>query len=126
MGICNNKTKEKEIAFSTKAVLQPNKFDKISFYFSTENLLRIDGDCLVLFCDEKVNLSKNVFLSQVGKTETRKLTEFTDSYLGGGKAKVVPGQVMLFPISIPTLRFKFVCLVCLKIWDGHEKIKLNL
>lgn len=89
-------------------------------------MLRIDGDCLVLFCDEKINLSKNVFLSQVGKTETRKLTEFAYSYLGGGKAKVVPGQVMLFPITIPTLRFKFVCLVCLKIWDGHEKIKVNL
>lgn len=50
--ICHGKIKDKEIRYSTKAVLQPDNYDnKISFYFSTENLLRIDADCLILFCD---------------------------------------------------------------------------
>jgi hypothetical protein len=107
MGICNNsKTREKEIAFSTKAILQPAKFQKMSFYFSTENLLRIDADCLVLFCDEKININKNSFLCQVGKSETRKVTEFAGAYLLSISTKLQPGQVLLFPITIPTLRFK--------------------
>jgi hypothetical protein len=124
--LCNKNIKEKEIVFSTKAILQPANFEKMSFYFSTENLLRIDADCLVLFCDEKINLSKNIHLSQVGKDETRKIAEYADSYLNNPKSKMIPGQVIIFPISIPTLRFKNVCLICLKIWDGHEKVKMNM
>lgn len=73
--------KEKEIAFSTKAVLHPQQFQEMSFYFSTESLLRLDADCLILFTDEKLNLNKNMHLSQAGKAETRKVSEFAASSL---------------------------------------------
>lgn len=46
----------------------------MSFYFSTESLLRLDADCLILFCDEKLNLNKNQFMIQAGKFETRKVS----------------------------------------------------
>lgn len=36
------------------------------------------------------------------------------------------GQVLFFPITIPTLRFRYACLAALKIWEGDEKMALNL
>lgn len=51
MGICANKTKEGEHRLSTKAILKTENYDKLQFYFTTENLLRIDADCLVIYCD---------------------------------------------------------------------------
>lgn len=126
MGICNNKSRDQENNYSTKALLETEGYNKLNFYFSTENLLRIDADCLVLFCDEKVNLQKNTFVARVGKFETKKIREFADAHLAATKSKIVPGQIVLFPITIPSLRFKMVSLVCLKVWDGHEKIRVNL
>lgn len=73
-----------------------------------------------------MNLNKNAFISKVGKFETRKIKEFADSHLLVTKTKVIPGQIIIFPISISTLRFKFIALTCLKIWDGHEKVRINL
>ncbi len=36
----------------------PN-FNKMDFYFSTENLSRLEGECLVLFSDRKLRLKNN-------------------------------------------------------------------
>lgn len=127
MGICSKSSeKDKENTISTKALLKTNAFDQLQFYFTTESLLRIDADCLVLFCDEKMNFSKNHFVTNVGKLETRKIKEFADSYLNTAKVKITPGQIVFFPISIPTLQFRLIGLVCLKIWDGHDRIRINL
>ena len=74
MGCCANKQgREKENSFSTKAILNPENFDQICFYFSTESLLRIDAQCLVLFCNERINLSRNDYLNKAGKYELKKV-----------------------------------------------------
>ena len=51
MGICSKGKEDDSNITSTKAVLQAPQFGSMQFYFTTENLLRIDADCLVLFCD---------------------------------------------------------------------------
>lgn len=126
MGICTGKEKEREKIVSTKAVFQTDSFGKIQFYFTTENLLRIDADCLVLYCDEKMNLSKNTFVANIGKFESRKIKEFAEAHLLTSKARIVPGQVVLFPICISTLQFKFIAMICLKPWNSHENMENNL
>lgn len=75
MGICRSggKNSKDDNIISTKALLQTDAFGTMQFYFTTENLLRIDANCLVIFCDQKMNLNKNVFISNVGKFETRKI-----------------------------------------------------
>ena len=98
----------------------------MSFYFSTESLLRIDAECLVLFCDEKMNLNRNDFLTRAGKYELKKVKEFAEGQLLSSKVRLTPGQVLFFPITIATLRFRHICLVCLEVWDGRSKIKPRL
>jgi hypothetical protein len=126
MGICNNKQKDGDLRSSTKAILKADAFDTLQFYFTTENLLRIDGDCLVLYCDEKLNINKNTFITKIGKYEARKIQEFAESHLLASKKKLAPGDIIFFPISISTLQFRFIGMVCLKTWDGNEKVKVNL
>ena len=120
MGICksSNSGKEDNI-MSTKALLETDAFGAMQFYFTTENLLRIDANCLIIFCDHKMNLSKNTFIANVGNFETRKIKEFAETHLLANKTKLEPGQIVFFPISISTLQFKFIGMVCLKQWDGH-------
>ena len=73
-----------------------------------------------------MNLSRNRFLSQMTKSDVKKLSDFAESYLLRSRLKPIPGQVLLFPISIPSLRFRYVCLGFLKIWDGHERLRINV
>ena len=114
MGCCRSKAaREKENSVSTKAILNPEHFEQVCFYFSTESLLRIDAQCLVLFCDIKMNLTRNDYLTKAGKYETKKVKEFAEGHLLTSEARLTHGQLLFFPIAIPTLRFRFVCLVCL-------------
>ena len=73
-----------------------------------------------------MNLMKNTFVANVGKFETRKIKEFAESHLLTTKTKVMPGRIIFFPISISTLQFRFVGMVCLKVWNGEDKIKQNV
>lgn len=98
----------------------------MQFYFTTENLLRIDADCLVIYCDEKMNLHKNTFVANVGKLETRKIKEFAEAHLMTSKALILPGQIVFFPISIATLQFRFIGMVCLKTWESHQLVESDL
>lgn len=123
MGICKHKQNEAELRLSTKAAQETKNFGQMQFYFTTQNLLRIDADCLVIYCDEKMNLTKNTFMAKVGKFQTRKITQFAESHLLTTKAKVTPGKTIFFPISIASLQFRFVGMVCLKVWNGEDKLK---
>jgi hypothetical protein len=67
MGICTKGKEKEDNVISTKAIFKTNSFQKMQFYFTTENLLRIDADCLIIYCDEKMNLHKNAFISKIGK-----------------------------------------------------------
>ena len=67
MGICTKgKDNSQDNIISTKAILQTETFGSLQFYFTTENLLRIDANCLVIFCDQKMNLNKNAFIANIG------------------------------------------------------------
>lgn len=127
MGICNHKQHKQELTYSTKAVLNSNAFSHMNFYFSTESLLRVDADCLVLFTDSKINLKKNPYLEKAGKFETRKIQEFAEAYIIEKMINFGDQQkVIVFPINIASLRFGRVALICLKEWNGHDKLKVNL
>ena len=56
----------------------------------------------------------------------KKVKEFADGHLLAENARLTHGQVLFFPIAIPTLRFRFVCLVCLEVWDGRSSVQTKL
>ncbi len=56
---CCRKEENTGKIYSTKALMNMNNFKGLDIYFSTENLSRLEGECLVVFSDRKLKLKNN-------------------------------------------------------------------
>lgn len=63
---CSNDQSPTKI-YSTKALMNMSNFNGMDMYFSTENLSRLEGECIVIFTDKKLRIKKTNFAAIINK-----------------------------------------------------------
>lgn len=73
MGNMCRHAQEEQTSYSTKAIVNDERFGGLSFYFTTENLMRLDNECLLFFTDPRCKIRKNTFLRNVSRSAAEKV-----------------------------------------------------
>lgn len=100
----------------------------IDFSFTTDKLIHISADLLIIFLDHSVNIRKNDHFIKL-PLQAAKLEQYAraklDKSKNGSHAQEEKVHYVTFPIMIPTLNYKQVSLIFCDIWEDSADFKLS-
>ncbi len=102
--------------------------EHIDFSFTTDKLIHISADLLIIFLDHSINIRKNDHFIKL-PLQAAKLEEYAKARLersrNGSHVEDQKTLFVTFPIMIPTLNFKQVSLIFCDIWQDDADFKLS-
>ncbi len=100
--------------------IQGNNDQSIDFRFTTDKLIHLNGDLLILFVDRSLNLRKNDHLIKI-PLQASKLEEYARAKVEKKSMDIESTNFISFGVMIPTLNYKLVSLIFCEIWEKDGK-----